>query len=227
MTTTTGQTTLAELINTKRGDRTYAKLSRDCGGAPTDKRLQSMVSRPMKAFPDADTIKGLAIGLRVNAADVILASARSLGLNVEASDTVGLNIPGAGALPDSAKEAIIGVAMELLKIHNTTGAQKAFTEYQAQLRQDFTASARLRRVPAVEIEDALQGPGWYAATADDDSAAATDMILGSVEGTHARQLKAALRDVLAEGVELTQDAVALASSKKHKGIDPGELEHTS
>lgn len=120
MTTTTGQTTLAELINTKRGDRTYARLSRDCGGAPTDKRLQSMVSRPMKAFPDADTIKGLAIGLRVNAADVILASARSLGLNVEASDTVGLTIPGAGALPESAKEAIIGVAMEFLKIHNAT-----------------------------------------------------------------------------------------------------------
>lgn len=227
MTTDNNQPTLPELILTKKGDRTFARLSRDCGGNPTDRRLNGMVHNPMKAFPDAETMERLAIGLRVNVLDVLLASARSLGLPVLASDPGSLILAGAGHLPSSAKESLAEMARELLKMQQSIGAKKTFTEYQAQLRQDFAAGARLRRVPAVEVEAALTGPGWYMATADDDSAAATDMILGPVEGTHARQLKAALRDVLTEGVELTQDAVALASSKKHKGIDPDEFEHTS
>lgn len=225
MTTENAQPTLAELIATKKGARSYAKISKDCGGVPTDRRLQGMATTPIKAFPDVETIQGLAIGLRVNVTDVVVASARSLGLSVAVSDPGALILPGAGHLPDSAKEVLTDVAGELLKMQQSSGAKKEFTEYQAQLRQDFTHGARLRRVPAREIESALQGPGWYMVTPDDDDLNVADAILGWVTGDHARQLKAALRDVLVEGATLNQGHVELAADKGDETFGPEDLEH--
>lgn len=201
MTTHNSQPTLAELIITQKGDRTYRKLSKDCGGMPTDSRLNSLVNVGIKNFPDIDTIQRLAIGLRVNVTDVLLACARSLGLNVGAGDPGSLSIPGAGYLPDSAKELLADTASEMLKLQQSSEVKKEFTEYQAQLRQDFTHGARLRRVPAMEIEAALQGPGWYLVDADSDATTTVDASLGWITGDHARQLKAALRDVLTESTQ--------------------------
>lgn len=76
---------LSELIDTHRGARTYAELSRDCGGRPSDKRLQQMVRKPMHAFPDPDTITRLAHGLRVRPTVVVMATAESLGIEVGTS----------------------------------------------------------------------------------------------------------------------------------------------
>lgn len=227
MTTDNNQPTLAQLILTKKGDRSYAKLSRDCGGVPTDRHLNGMVNLPMKAFPSADTIERLAIGLRVNVIDVLLASARSLGLAVAATDPGSLILAGAGHLPGTAKEALASMAQELLKLQQKSGSKKTFTEYQAQMRQDFAHGARLRRVPATEIEAALQGPGWYMVTADDDSATVTDAILGWVDSPNARQLKASLRDVLAAAPVESQGEVELAADRGDSTIDPEGIEHTS
>lgn len=220
MTIENTQPTLAELILTQKGLRTYRALSADCGGIPTDSRLNSLVKSPIKNFPDVDTIRGLSIGLRVNISDIILASARSLDLQVGPFEPGILKIPGAGHLPPSAKEALAAAAFEMLKIQQQVSVKKDFTEYQAQLRQDFAAEARLRRVPATEIEAALQAPGWHMVTADDDSATATDAILGWVEGDNARQLKAALRDVLADAPSIEQVDVELAADKGQLGLHP-------
>ena len=220
MTTENFQPTLAELILTQKGLRTYRALSADCGGIPTDSRLNSLVKSPIKNFPDVDTIRGLSIGLRVNISDIILASARSLDLQVGPFEPGILKIPGAGHLPPSAKEALAAAAFEMLKIQQQVAVKKDFTEYQAQLRQDFAAGARLRRVPATEIEAALQGPGWYMVTADDDSLTVTDSILGWSESPNIRQLKAALRDVLADSRSISQGDVELAADKGQLGLHP-------
>lgn len=220
MTTEPTQMALPELILAKKGDRTYNKLSEDCGGLPTDRRLNSLVLRPMNAFPDVDTIRGLALGLGVSVTDVLLASARSLGLSVGFGDPSTISIPGAGHLPESSQRVLGDMARELLKMQQSVSAKKSFTEYQAQLRQDFAHGARLRRVPAAEVEAALHSPGWYLVAADDDSATATDAILGWVKSDHARQLKASLRDVLAEGVKMGQRDVELAADKGQPKLDP-------
>lgn len=73
---------LSELIDTHRGARSYSELSRDCGGAPTDKRLQQMVRSSIKNFPDPPTISALSRGLKVPEAEIVLAAAESLGLDV-------------------------------------------------------------------------------------------------------------------------------------------------
>lgn len=76
---------LSALIDVHRGGRSYAELARDCGGSPTDKRLQQLVRDPIKNFPDPATIAALARGLRVTQAVVVLAAAESLGLDVRTS----------------------------------------------------------------------------------------------------------------------------------------------
>lgn len=73
---------LSQLIDAHRGGRSYTELERDCGGAPTSKRLQQLVRQPMKNFPDPPTVVALAKGLRVSQTAVILAAAESLGLDV-------------------------------------------------------------------------------------------------------------------------------------------------
>lgn len=227
MTNDIKQMDLAQLILAKKGDRSYGRLSKDCGGIPTDRRLNSMVLRPMNQFPDVATIQGLAIGLGVSITDVLLASARSLGLSVGAGDSGALTIPGAANLPADAQRVIGDMARELLKMQQTVGVRKDFTEYQAQLRQDFAHCARLRHVPAADIEATLQGPGWYLLDGDGDTATAVDAALGWLKGDNARQIRAALSDALATGVEVTQDDVELAADKGDSGIDPEAVEHTA
>ncbi|MCC3299301.1 hypothetical protein [Arthrobacter caoxuetaonis] len=75
--------TLEELIRTCKGQRSYEQLSQDCGGNPTAGRIQQMATKTQHAFPDPETIKALARGLRVGTFAVIEACAVSLGISTE------------------------------------------------------------------------------------------------------------------------------------------------
>lgn len=109
--------TLAGLIANRKGTRSYDKLSKDCGGTPTAKRLHQLANIAPKNFPDPATIRGLAVGLGVTVTDIVMASARSLSLPVYTGDDPNvLSIGGAGALPDSAKETLATVAREFIKL---------------------------------------------------------------------------------------------------------------
>lgn len=73
---------LQDLIAERKAGRSYEQLARDCGGAPSAARLQQIATTPLRAFPDPDTIRSLATGLRVPERAVLNASAESLGLDV-------------------------------------------------------------------------------------------------------------------------------------------------
>lgn len=73
---------LNELIAVHKSGRSYEELARNCGGGITSQRLQQIATTVPKAFPSADTIRGLARGLRVSESVVVLAVAESLGLDV-------------------------------------------------------------------------------------------------------------------------------------------------
>lgn len=74
---------LRDLVRTQKGGRTFTQLSADCGGYPSDKRLQQLATSVQKNFVDPKTIKALARGLRVTEVAVVLAAAEDLGLDVE------------------------------------------------------------------------------------------------------------------------------------------------
>lgn len=101
------------MILERKGDRTYARLSADCGGIPTEKNLQKIVARDMKDMLDKATIEGLARGLGVTVTSVVLACATSMGLRVRPADEDVLELPGAGSLPAPAKGALISMSREL------------------------------------------------------------------------------------------------------------------
>lgn len=68
---------LAALIADRKGTRSYDRLAEDCGGTPSSGRLHQMATRPLKNFPDPDSIRGMANGLGVTVTDIVMAAARS------------------------------------------------------------------------------------------------------------------------------------------------------
>lgn len=109
--------TLGQLIDARRGNRSYEELARDCGGAPGAKRLQQLAKKPVRNFPDPDSIRALALGLGASVTTVVMACARSLGLTVNTGDDpTSLVIGQAAQLPAGATDAIVAVAREMLKL---------------------------------------------------------------------------------------------------------------
>jgi hypothetical protein len=104
---------LQSLIKNLRGERNNVELSRDCGGIPTQSRLQQISTSPIKLFPDPDTIRGLARGLNVTIGEVIGACAKDLGLNMGGPDESALVLAGARALPESSQTLLINISREL------------------------------------------------------------------------------------------------------------------
>jgi hypothetical protein len=105
---------LADLILTRKGSRSYERLSKDCGGNPTANRLQQLATKGLNEFPTPDTIRGMSRGLGATVTDVTMACARSLDLNVRSGDPDALVLNGAGALPLEAQEVIQAVTRQML-----------------------------------------------------------------------------------------------------------------
>ena len=116
------QETLQRLILDLRGDRSYERLARDCGYDIKSRALHRAATKPALSFPDPDTIRGLSRGLNVPVTRVVLAAARSVGLNVADSDPTELVLQGAGELPQESKDLLLGMSRQLQAAqprHNT------------------------------------------------------------------------------------------------------------
>lgn len=113
----TQQPDLQTLLTDRQGGRSYARLSEDCGGNPTDKRLNQIAKHGIRSFPDAGTIEGLSTGLNVSVTTVVMAAARSLGLRVAPSDPDAITVDGIGGLPASSRDLIVSVAREMVQLH--------------------------------------------------------------------------------------------------------------
>lgn len=114
---------LRNLINSLRGDRSNLQLSKDCGGVPTQSRLQQMSTQPIKLFPDPDTIKGLARGLNISVGEVVASCARDLDLNMGGPDESALILAGARDLPESSQAILISLSRELQNLAATNRAR--------------------------------------------------------------------------------------------------------
>lgn len=103
--------TLGELINTARSARgfSYERLSKACGGSPAAARLHQMENKPLKSFPDPDTIRSLARGTGFSVTEIIFAAARSLGLPVAIEDPDVIRVHGISAAP----ERVVSLIQEL------------------------------------------------------------------------------------------------------------------
>jgi hypothetical protein len=108
---------LSQLIKSHKGARSYADLSRDCGGYPSDKRIQQLATQAPKNFIDPPTVVALAKGLRVPQVAVVLAVAESLNLDVRRATPALLDRlpPGIERLSETQINAIAEMIRALLE----------------------------------------------------------------------------------------------------------------
>lgn len=118
---------LGELISLHKGDRSYATLERDCGGAPRAARLQQLATAPLKNFPDPPTIQALARGLRVSERAVVLAAASSLGLSVGDVNVLVDRLPdGARDLSEDQIATVVDMVRRLVEANERAGFVATF-----------------------------------------------------------------------------------------------------
>lgn len=77
---------LAELIAATKGDRSYDRLASLSGDVPGAKRWQQLATSTPKNFVDPPTVRGIARALGVTELQVVIANARSLGLDVRSDE---------------------------------------------------------------------------------------------------------------------------------------------
>lgn len=114
---------LADLISdakTRLG-YSYESMSKACGGVPGAGRLHQLATKPLRTFPDPDTINGLARGCKVSPLDIIKASARSLGINVSDDDRDQVRIPGFDSLPPTVRDTFRDLGQQVGELAKRAG----------------------------------------------------------------------------------------------------------
>lgn len=105
---------LGQLIQARRGTRSYERLAQDSGNRPKLSSWQQWgKGEPRTLLPEPDSIRGMALALGVSHTDVLMAAARSVGLVVTSEDPSELRIAGAGLLPEMAQETLFLMARTL------------------------------------------------------------------------------------------------------------------
>jgi hypothetical protein len=107
---------LADLINDRKGTRSFSDLAKDSGGLLTRGRFQQLATvRRQNQFPTPETLRGVVLATNLPMREVVLAAARSVGLSVPPEDPTLLTIAGAGALPSDQKELLLNLARDLIR----------------------------------------------------------------------------------------------------------------
>ena len=105
---------LGQLIQARRGTRSYERLAQDSGNRPKLSAWQQWGNgAPRTLLPEPDSIRGMALALGVSHTEVLMAAARSVGLTVASEDPSELRIAGAGLLPSMAQETLLMMARTL------------------------------------------------------------------------------------------------------------------
>jgi hypothetical protein len=107
---------LADLINDRKGTRSFEDMAKDTGGAVTRGRFQQLATvRQQSQFPTPATLRGVVAATNLPMREVVLAAARSVGLQVPPDDPTVLAIAGAGSLPADQKELLLNLARDLIR----------------------------------------------------------------------------------------------------------------
>lgn len=101
------------LVQTLKGDRSYEAISKLAGGKPNAKSLQKLIQHGFTRFPDQETFEGLSIALNVRKRDLVLAAARTIGIDVSDDDQRDLVLIGAKRLPQDSQDLLTAMSREM------------------------------------------------------------------------------------------------------------------
>jgi hypothetical protein len=112
MTTNTGLN-FQQLVLAHKKDDSYETISKRAGGTPKARALQSIVKDGFTRWPTTETIAGLSRALNVSQRELVLAAARTLGIDIEPENPKDLLLVGAGRLPDETKQVLRDMSAEM------------------------------------------------------------------------------------------------------------------
>ena len=150
----------------------FEAMSRACGGVPTGKRLFQLINSPLKNFPDPDTIRGLQKATGASTTEIVMAAARSLGLDVAETDPDALHVPGISLASDAGRNALLTIGRELAEAATATAPGGSARGRKARREAERKPSRGVRR-PAPDLPDdwqdlaAYQGPEGHLRRADE------------------------------------------------------------
>lgn len=141
-----------ELVLRLKRDRSFATLEKLAYGNPTSQSVQKVVSPGFTRMPAAETFEGLSRALNVSERELVLAAARTLGIDIEKENPNDLPLIGAGRLPQVSWELLRSTSREL-QLWLDKSSQKGPTE----AAQDE---------PVTNVHDLLQGDKSQRSAAD-------------------------------------------------------------
>lgn len=102
-----------QLVLTHKKDDSYETISKRAGGVPKARALQSIVKDGFTRWPSAETFAGLSRALNVSQRELVLAAARTLGIDVEDENPNDLLLIGAKRLPYESQQMLVEMSVEL------------------------------------------------------------------------------------------------------------------
>lgn len=101
------------LVLQHKGDRSYETIAKLAGGLPKAKALQAIVQKGFTRMPNPETFEGLSRALNVRKRDLVLAAARTLGIDVGDDDQSDLILVGAKRLPLASQDLLVAMSREM------------------------------------------------------------------------------------------------------------------
>ncbi|RAX50901.1 hypothetical protein DQ353_00425 [Arthrobacter sp. AQ5-05] len=101
------------LVLQHKGDRSYETIAKLAGGLPKAKALQAIVQKGFTRMPNPETFEGLSRALNVRKRDLVLAAARTLGIDVGDDDQGDLILVGAKRLPLASQDLLVAMSREM------------------------------------------------------------------------------------------------------------------
>ncbi|MDQ1053215.1 hypothetical protein QE394_001143 [Arthrobacter sp. SORGH_AS 212] len=113
MTTTKGPN-FQQLVLAHKRDDSYETISKRAGGVPKARALQSIVNDGFTRMPTPETFAGLSKAFSISPRELVLAAARTMGIDVGDDRESDLVLWGAGRLPQESQDVLRNTAGELL-----------------------------------------------------------------------------------------------------------------
>lgn len=113
MTTNSGLN-FQQLVLLHKRDDSYEAISKRAGGVPKARALQSIVRDGFTRMPTPETFAGLAKAFSISPRELVLAAARTMGIDVGDDRESDLVLWGAGRLPQESQDVLRNTAGELM-----------------------------------------------------------------------------------------------------------------
>lgn len=103
----------SELVLNLKGSKSYDMIEKASGGEVSAKRLQKLVNNSFTRLPEPGLFKALSLAFNVSQRELVLAAARTLGIDVQDENPDDLLLVGAGKLPQENQDLLKTTSREL------------------------------------------------------------------------------------------------------------------